>query len=88
MVYKSCHAQGVQGKMFIRDIFLGHPVSFKIEIISLLQVTHPNPNILVAMLVQEFCRAEHDVDWIKAGNSTKNKSDRYMLGLLRDGNNS
>ena len=29
------------------------------------------------MLTQEFCCAENDVDWIKAGNSTKNKSDRY-----------
>ena len=35
------------------------------------------------MLVQEFCQAEHDVDWIKAGNSTKNKSDRYTRLALR-----
>ena len=36
MIYKSAHAQGVPGKIFIRDIFLGHPVRLKLDIISLL----------------------------------------------------
>ena len=56
-----------------RNLTNNHNEGYNSRINKILSVFHPNPFVLVCMLVKELGRAEVEALWIKAGNPKKTK---------------